>query len=282
MNNAFLSESQKTSLFRLLQDEDRDTLSLVKQQLVSQGNQVLPQLEGWLKEVHGSPAEPHLRDVLGQLRSSQSDTEFLRFCQKASTLDEVDLEEASLLLSSTEYPAMSLSAARNFLDELTDDVKLELAKNERGPAIRSVSHVIHEKHQFRGNRDRYYDADNTYLNRVLERKLGIPISLSLLYLVLGRRLDLQINGVALPGHFIITWKGEFFDPFNRGRLLTKEDCREIVEARRQEFLPEFLSPASPQQVLSRMLRNLIRVYEIEEDRSRLARITRYLKALEGN
>lgn len=168
---------------------------------------------------------------------------------------------------------------RGMLDDLAEEVRAQTGREGNPSEIRALSFVLHEKHRFRGNRDRYYEAENTYLNRVLERKVGVPITLSLLYLLLGKRLHLEIRGVALPGHFIVGWQDKFFDPFNHGRLLNEAACKQMVESRDQEFRPEHLNPASSQQVLSRMLMNLTRVYEIEEDRPRLSRMRKYLQSL---
>ncbi len=277
--STLLTENQKKSLFHLLADDDPSTISLVRQQLIVQGDQVVPELEGWLKEVHGSPAERHLLEVLDYFKHGRCDAEFLELCTRARTTNHFDLEEASFRLAATEYPSIDIKYYQAALNTIATEVRAQMIQEGNPSEIRSLSFVLHEKHHFRGNRDRYYEAENTYLNRVLERKVGIPLTLSLLYILIGKRLDMQIQGVALPGHFLITWQKQFFDPFGQGRLLNEQACKQMVESRGQEFRPEQLNPATSQQVLTRMLMNLARVYEIEEDRPRLARIRKYLQTL---
>lgn len=276
-----LNESQKSSLFRLLSDDDPSTLILVKRQLLEDGADSVPELENWLKEVQGSPVERHLSEVLGRLKKGHCHQEFLEFCARANLVTDVDLEEASFLLASTEYPSTDMTRYRRELDEIAEEIRQQIAQRGHPSEIRALSFVLHEKRRFRGNRDRYFEAENTYLNRVLERHVGIPLTLSLLYILLGKRVGIEIHGVALPGHFIVSWQGKFFDPFNYGRLLSADACKEIVEARGHEFRPEHLEPAAPKQVLLRMLRNLLRIYELEEDRTRMASIHRYLQTLEA-
>jgi regulator of sirC expression with transglutaminase-like and TPR domain len=275
-----LTESQKSSLFRLLSDDDPSTLTLVKRQLLEGGAESVPELESWLREAQGSPVERHLAEVLGRLKKGHCHQEFLDFCVKAAMGPEIDLEGASFLLASTEYPSTDMSRYRHELDDIAEEVRVQIAQKGHPSEIRALSFVLHEKRRFRGNRDRYFEAENTYLNRVLERHVGIPLTLSLLYILLGKRVGLEIHGVALPGHFIVSWQGKYFDPFNYGRLLSTEACKEIVEARGHEFRPEQLEAASSKQVLIRMLSNLLRIYELEEDRNRMAGIKRYLQALE--
>jgi regulator of sirC expression with transglutaminase-like and TPR domain len=276
-----LTDSQKNSLFRLLADDDPSTLSLVKQRLMDHGETAVPEMESWLKEVHGMPAERHLLEVLNRLKQGHCHADFLKFCARAAITKDFDLEDASFLLAATEYAAVDMTRYRTMLDDISSEVRLQMAREGNPSEIRALSHVLHEKMRFRGNRDRYYEAENTYLNRVLERKVGVPMTLSLIYLILGKHLDMRIYGIALPGHFIVSWHGQFFDPFNHGRLLNEEACKQMVESRGHEFQPEHLNPASSHQILSRMLMNLARVYEIEEDRIRLARVRKYLGTLSG-
>jgi regulator of sirC expression with transglutaminase-like and TPR domain len=276
---AQISENQKVSLFRLLSDDDPATTSLVKQQLLEQGDEAVPQIEGWLQEVRGSPAERHLMEVLNRLKHNHCHTGFLEYCARARIYGDTDLEEASFLLAATEYSATNMATCRTMLDEMAGEVKQLIGEQGSPSEIRALSQVLHEKHRFRGNRDRYYEAENTYINRVLERQVGIPITLSLLYIFVGRRVGLDVQGVALPGHFIVSWNAQYYDPFNNGRVLDEAACKQLVEARGQEFRREQLNPATVQQVLTRMLMNLSRVYEIEEDRPRHARVRKYLQAI---
>lgn len=245
------------------------------------GEAVVPEMESWLKEVHGLPAERHLLDILNRLKQGHSHVEFLEFCTRAAQSKDFDLEDACFLLASTEYAATDMSRYHTMIDDIASEVRLQMDREGNPSEIRALSFVLHEKMRFRGNRDRYYEAENTYLNRVLERKVGVPITLSLLYLILGEHLNMHIHGIALPGHFIVGWHGQFFDPFNHGRLLNEEACKQMVESRGHEFHPDQLNPAIPHQILIRMLMNLARVYEIEEDRARLARIRKYLQTLSG-
>ncbi len=274
-----LTESQKSSLFRLLADDDPSTIRLIKDQLLGQGDDAVPQFEGWLKEVRGSPAERHLTEVLQRLKQGHCHTRFLELCTRTRVFGDTDLEEACFMLASTEYSATDMAPYRAMLDQMAEEVRDQMGREGNPSEIRAVSAVLHEKYRFRGNRDRYYEAENTYLNRVLERRVGVPLTLSLVYCFLGKRLGLNIQGVALPGHFIVCWNAQFYDSFNQGRLLDENACKQIVETRGQEFRREQLNPATPRQVLNRMLMNLARVYEIEEDRQRLARIRLYLQAI---
>ena len=120
---------------------------------------------------------------------------------------------------------------------------------------------------FSGNRENYYDPRNSYLNDVLERKMGLPITLSVVYMSIGRRLGMPLFGVGLPGHFIVKWEDQntrlLIDPFNRGEILDEAG----VEARvldtfhaQAEFQPEWITTVDARYILIRLLNNLKAIF----------------------
>lgn len=132
---------------------------------------------------------------------------------------------------------------------------------------RELADFLFRRFGFLGNPQEYEDPRNSYLNEVLERRLGIPISLSVLYMAVAHSLGLPAYGVGLPGHFIVGIQdplgAAYFDPFHEGRQLSIEDCARLVEATaglRGAFQKEWLEPAEPVDILARMLNNLRNVY----------------------
>ena len=136
---------------------------------------------------------------------------------------------------------------------------------------------------FQGDETNFYDPENSYLNRVLDRRRGNPISLSVLYLLLGRRLRLPLAGVGLPGHFVCRYQtsaGEIYiDSFRRGRLLTKSDCVKSVLQLRHRFDESCLAPVSARRILLRVCANLHQIYTHLKSPEQGERLQRYLVAL---
>ena len=134
-----------------------------------------------------------------------------------------------------------------------------------------------------GNEENYYDPENSYLNRVLDRRTGNPISLSLLYLLIGRRLLLPIAGIGLPGHFICRYQSssaEFYiDAFSRGKILTKADCVQYLLQANYSVRDDYLAPVTPRRMLLRICGNLHQIYLHLEQAEDATRIQRYLIAL---
>jgi regulator of sirC expression with transglutaminase-like and TPR domain len=136
-----------------------------------------------------------------------------------------------------------------------------------------LNRVLFDEEGFRGNCNEYYDPRNSFLNDVLDRKLGIPITLSLVYMEVARRIGFPVAGTGMPGHFLLkhydVLSGEIIiDAFNRGRVLTVADCHtrlnEIYRGE-LEFKPEFLHPVTRREILTRMLNNLRQIYFTKRD-----------------
>src|SRR5437773_6708286 len=146
-----------------------------------------------------------------------------------SQSEELDVEYGALLLAQTQYPDINISAYQALFDSYAGDLKEKLAGETAVESIiADINEFLFKELGFRGNEENYYDPDNSYLNRVVDRRTGNPISLCLIYLFVSKRLRLPIVGIGMPGHFLIRFQsstGEvFIDAFNRGKLLTKADC----------------------------------------------------------
>ncbi|MEL6440817.1 MAG: transglutaminase-like domain-containing protein [Cyanobacteria bacterium J06621_8] len=182
--------------------------------------------------------------------------------------DEIDLAQAALYFAQAEYPQLEVQKYLDFLWIIATEIEAQLPP-ERYPmkVIQTINHYLFKRLKFRGNSSSYYDPDNSFIHQVIDRKLGIPISLSVIYLAIARRLDFPMVGIGMPGHFLIRPEfedvGFFVDPFNRGEILFPEDCQARLDTTYQQQLqldPSWLAPVSKKQILARMLGNLKYIY----------------------
>lgn len=180
----------------------------------------------------------------------------------------VPLDVASLELASIEFPGLELDASLRRLDSFAEQLGNQLAGNASGlQFVRATNELLFEVLQFRGNSDEYYDPRNSCLNSVLMRRLGIPITLSVVYIEVARRLSRSVYGVGLPGHFIVAYEDAdsryWIDPFHNGRILSFADCNALAQQTAGVDLranPAVLAPVSKRQILVRMLSNLKAIY----------------------
>ena len=176
---------------------------------------------------------------------------------------DIDLARAALAIARSEYPALDAGLYLQRLATLDRRVRSSRFADEPLGRLHRLRECLFEEEGFAGNTEDYSDPRNSYLNDVLDRRLGIPITLSLVLIEVGRRLGLEMEGIGLPGHFITGARvgGEqvLLDPFNRGAIITGEGASDVVAravGRPVELLPEHFRPVSNRQFLTRMLANL--------------------------
>jgi len=189
---------------------------------------------------------------------------------------EIDLAKAALYLAQEETPNLEIDAYIAQLDEWGQRVQASLPE-ERYPlrVIQCINHFLYEELGFVGNEQDYYDPRNSFLNEVIERRTGIPITLALVYLEIARRIDFPMVGIGMPGHFLIRPDfqdaGIFVDAFHKGEVLFPEDCQQRLQQIYQEPIalePEFLEAVTKRQFLARMLTNLKVIYINQQDLQR--------------
>lgn len=191
----------------------------------------------------------------------------------------VALDDASIPLDE-----VSLAIAAHAEPEL--DVLEELQRIDRlaakcsDPTLHGVLRLLFRDHGFAGNRTDYYDPRNSFLNEVLNRRVGIPISLSVLVMEVGRRLGVPLAGVGMPGHFLLRDKVDpavFVDAFNGGALLDEHGCERLfqsVQGANRPLDPQFLVPIERAAIVSRLLGNLRAIYAQRRDSASLLWVTR--------
>jgi regulator of sirC expression with transglutaminase-like and TPR domain len=198
------------------------------------------------------------------LTRSSPDTIRERFAELARLPDErIDLAVGALLISGEEYPGLDLRVWLARLDRMAAEVRPRLggARDEL-QRLELLTGYLYGEYGLRGNAEAYYDPRNSYLNEVLERRLGIPVTLAIVGIEVGRRAGVPLEGVGFPGHFLLRHALHpqiLLDPFDAGRLLTIEDCEALLlrmSGGAAGFQPSFLHPVGARQILVRMLTNL--------------------------
>jgi regulator of sirC expression with transglutaminase-like and TPR domain len=187
--------------------------------------------------------------------------------------DDLELDRAALLIAAEEYPHLEIESYLDQLEAFAEEAgALDDVYADPLSRVVHIGNLLSGELGFRGNAENYYDAHNSFLNDVIDRRTGIPITLSVVYLEVARRAGLKLFGVGMPGHFIVKYADDeqeiFIDPFHGGRLLTEERCREMIAEMyngRMKFQPAFLYAISKHQILTRMLQNLKGIYARAKD-----------------
>ncbi len=191
------------------------------------------------------PGRTHLKDLL------------------AGKATETHLDYAALSLATIEFPGLAISSCLEMLDVYAEEVARHTSHAANGREfISGANHFLFHELGLRGNAEDYYNPHNSCLNEVLTHRVGIPITLSVLYMEIARRLQRPVFGIGLPGHFIVQYDdghySTFLDPFHGGALLTPDQCYEMAQVNGND--PRVLLPVDKRQILFRMINNLRGIY----------------------
>ena len=193
--------------------------------------------------------------------------EFRRAVEQPETA--LDLGRAALAIARSEYPQLDAAAYLARIDAMASEVGEHLNSEEGGPhrSIAALNYVLFQRVGFRGNREDYFDAKNSFLNEVIERRRGIPITLSVLYMEVARRIDLPLLGVGFPGHFLVKYLDDdqeiVIDPFEGGDIKTRDSLERLLfglYGKSVALIPDLLAAVTKRQILRRMLNNLKFIY----------------------
>jgi len=207
--------------------------------------------------------------MFGTASYSDSLASFAALVEPAREDASIDVATAALAIARTEYPALDLPYYISRLDGLAKRVRSRLRNSPTTrETIALLNRVLFDEEGLRGNRENYYDPRNSFLNDVLDRKLGIPITLSVVYMDVARRVGFSLAGTGMPGHFLLkhydVMSGEIIvDPFNRGRIVSTIECQQRLDeiySGEVEMRPEFLNAVTHREILIRILNNLRQVY----------------------
>lgn len=186
------------------------------------------------------------------------------------------------------YPKLDVEQALLRIDDLAEAGQSFIpSRQSHIEQAEALVDFLFIRERFRGNSQSYNDPRNSYLNEVLERRVGIPISLSVLYISIAHRLGIPAQGIGLPGHFIVGIPTQreiyYLDPFHGGNRLVEEDCASLVRQTtgyQGRLQPEWLEPVPPRAILTRMLNNLRGIYMQQEDWGHALAVVEHLRVLQ--
>ena len=244
------------ALIRLLDDPSETVQQAVQARLSELGPAVLPRL----RHAQTNAAEPlrsHLVETVNHLHVAAVEQAWAALMAQPNP----DLERGVFLLALYGYPNLDIAHYRARLDEFARQIRPRIERAQGYERAEILAQFMCERLGFIGNHEEYYDPDNSYINRVISRRTGIPISLSVVYILLAQRLDLPVYGVNMPAHFVVKYQDEheevFLDLFNGGVPFTREAGVRSLFKIGITPQPAFFRAATTAEILLRMVRNLV-------------------------
>lgn len=280
MSDRDKNKSRKEALIALLDDPS----PVVRKGLEEEFERLMEDGILLLKEViqKGDGAEIEAAEsILNKLEGPDTAMEFVQFIRSL----EYELETGMLMLDRVVRPDIEVEEISQTLDAIAMRCReIEVLPSTPRSLCQVINRVLFHEHGFRGNIEDYEDPENSFLSSVLKRKKGIPISLCITYLLVADRLNLQLEPIALPGHFLVGCFHEelpfYIDPFERGRIRSVEEVQAMIVSTREEDDFHFLAPVALAEVLCRVCRNLTHHFNLRGDARRSRQFARFVVEFE--
>lgn len=275
-------ENQIRALIRLLSDDDDRIVRTISGRLIDIGPLAVPLLQE--AEIEQPEMADRIACVLEEIRGGKLEDELVSLV--ALPDEAVSLETGTFLIARYAYPSLDVVRYREQLDTMASEVRARIGYRASGEeVVNALNRYLFAEQRFKGNTKNYYEVENSYINCVMDRRVGIPISLSAVYLFIGQRLSLPVFGIGMPGHFLVKYESDrykiFIDCFNGGALLTEKNCARFLTEAGYGFDEKYLQKSPARAILSRMIKNLLAIYSKSGEVVKTARLTKFIEILGG-
>lgn len=276
--------TQIEHILKLLDDESPEIMKIVRSNLLENSTAIV--LENLISNLTLS------EEALLQLKSTLHDMHFdlvtqvlTQLCE--NQLEDIDLEKAVLLLAYWNNPDIDIQEIVSNLDEMAEDIRRVMPDSGHPLSfIDIITQHLFSQWGFKGNSEDYYNPENSFIDQVFHNRKGIPITLSVIYILIARRVGIPIIGIPMPAHFIVKYDdGEdeiFFDPFYGGKVYSREECIQYLKQSKNNNIEEILGGCPNYEIIGRMMRNIHLVYTSYQDEPEKSRqLEDLLKLLES-
>lgn len=276
-----MNENELRALISLLDDDDREVVEHVEQQIRQLGGQMIPLLETEWEGSFNPKLQKRIEEIIHDLQY-ESVLDRMREWKSGGAMD---LLEGLWIVATYQYPDLSLDKLRLDVEQLFYDVwvdfKMDMHPDEQ---IKAMNSAFFTKLKFSPNTKHFHSPVNSMINQVLESRRGNPITLCVLYMLIARRLNLPVYGVNLPNLFVLTYKNEngvqfYINVFNRGLIFTKKDIDQYIDQLNLKRLDTFYQPCTNADIVRRVLRNLTLAFEKNGDTDRVKEVEQIMDAV---
>lgn len=273
------------ALVSLIDEPDLEIFRDISANIHNFGPDIIPFLEYAWQSHHLPDIQQRIETLIHQIRFDDICKELSRWIEQGGT----NLLEGCTIVARYHYPEIRTHDLEYELGKIRKDIWMELNENLTAlEQIRVFNYVFYEMHGFHGNITNYHAPLNSFLNKVLENKMGNPLSLGIVYMLVAQSLDMPVKGINLPEHFVLAWTGTSLNPdtlevspdnvlfyinaFSRGNIFAIKDIEVFLKQLKQEPRPEFFNPCSNLDIILRMLNNLMIAYQKISDTPRFLEI----------
>ncbi|QJD98401.1 hypothetical protein HH214_12965 [Mucilaginibacter robiniae] len=265
-----MNETEIKSLIQLLDDPDREIFEHVHDKLLSYGPIAVEYLESAWEQAFDPVQQERIANLVHEIQFSLVKNELELWHQGGS----FDLLRGVLIINKYQYPDLDEQKIINQIEAIKRDIWMQMMfEGSPSDQVKLINHVLYNIHGFSGNTTNHQNPQNSYLNQVLETKKGNQISLAIIYSVIAQKLDIPIYGVNLPQYFILAYMDEaykneyeggvlfYINAFNKGFIFGRRDVDSFLKQLNLKVEKQYYEPCSNDDIVRRVLRNLISSYE---------------------
>jgi len=281
-----INPSEINSLVKLLDDPDQEIFDHVHQKLFSYGVEVISYLESAWESAFDPLLQERIASLVHEIQFSNLKNDLKLWCQSGA----FDLLRGALLINKYQYPDLDEQKVINEIEAIKRDIWLQMIyESSAVEKIKLMNHIFYNIYGFSGNTTNHQDPQNSYLSQVMEMKKGNQPTLAIIYSVIAQKLDIPVFGVNLPQHFILAYVDEsaqpetengvlfYINPFNKGFIFGKRDVDMFLKQLNLKPEKQYYEPCSNQEIIKRIIRNLISSYENSGLTEKVEELTELLK-----
>lgn len=264
-----INNKELESLIKLLDDPDLEVAQHVEERLLSYGNEVIEYLESAWEQSFDALLQQRIEDLVHKIQYQSVKKELELWYHGGA----FDLLQGVIIINKYQYPDMDPLKIVNQIEDIKREIWLQMAYDMSAiEKVKIINHVLYNIYSFTGNTTNHQDPQNSYISQVLESKKGNQISLAIIYSVIAQKLDIPIYGVNLPQHFILAYVDEakeyiseegvlfYINAFNKGFIFSRRDVDSFLKQLSLNPAKEFYEPCKNEDIIRRILRNLISAY----------------------
>lgn len=275
-----MENNELEALIKLLDDTDPVVFNAVRTKLLEAGENVILELQSAASISKNELFVERANKIINELRYRNLDKELIDWINNKSN----DLLYGSYLIAKYQYPEIEFNDVEDKLNRIINDLRLEINLYLTGlQQIRKINHILYKIHRFSGDFSNIINPENSYVNKVLERKKSNDISIAILYIHIAKKLGLPVYGVDFPRNFLLAFIDEktkealfYINPFNKGAIVTKKDIEAFLKNHQIKSKRNFFDVCSNYTILKRLLKFLVHSYIRKNNKEKLEEVKRIL------
>lgn len=293
LEKELMDKKEIMAMIALLDDTDQEVLSAITDNLMRQGQEVVPDLEKAWESTLDEKLQSRLENLIQDIQFNAVRDDLKRWIQTGSEY----ILEGAYYIARFQFPELSMSRINEQIETIRKDVWIEINSNLTAlEKVKILNYILFDLHKLTRNNTDFYSPQNSYINQVLETRKGNPISLSIIYLAIAWKLGLPIYGVNLPKNFILAYMDEYrsndmgyneedilfyINPYNRGAVLGRREIDYFITQQQIKPQPSFYMPCSNRDIIIRLINNLIMSYEKLGYLQKITRLKELLRVMES-